>query len=96
MKLLCEVYSSPVNPQMYLFVSKKEGLARLPEVLLQRFGKPKLAMTMILHEGRKLARVEVAKVIEAIEQQGFYLQLPQHQDDYMTDINQQNDKLPRF
>ncbi len=96
MKLLCDVYTGSVNPQMYLFVSKQDGLTRVPELLMQRFGKPKLAMTMVLHKGRKLAKVEVEKVIKSIEEQGFYLQLPPQGEDYMQDIHQHNDKMPRF
>ena len=33
-------------------------------------------MTLLLSPDRKLARAEAAVVLDAIEQQGFYLQMP--------------------
>lgn len=76
MKILCSVYRSSRVEGMYLYVDKKEDLARVPEDLLQTFGKPELAMTLALYPERKLARADVNKVLESIEQQGFYLQMP--------------------
>jgi len=75
-QLLCTIYRSSKVDEMYLYVDRKEDLARVPEVLLERFGRPEPAMTLVLHEGRKLARADIAKVIEAVQRQGFYLQMP--------------------
>lgn len=76
MKVLCSIYRSSRVEEMYLYVDKKEDLARVPEALLETFGKPELAMTLALYPERKLARADVNKVLEAIAQQGFYLQVP--------------------
>lgn len=78
---------------MYLYVDKTEDLARVPEVLLQRFGRPQQAMTLVLHPERKLARVDVHKVLEGLEQQGYYLQLPPQPDAYMRELRERNSKL---
>lgn len=75
-KVLCSIYRSARTDGMYLYVDKKEDLARVPEALLQTFGKPELAMTLALYPERKLARADVNKVLELIAQQGFYLQMP--------------------
>ncbi len=75
-KVLCSVYRSSRNEGMYLYVDKKEELARVPEALLQTFGKPELAMSLALYPERKLARADVNKVLEALVQTGFYLQMP--------------------
>lgn len=75
-KVLCSIYRSARVEEMYLYVDKKEGLARVPEDLLKTFGKPELAMTLALHSERKLARADVIKVLESIAQNGFYLQMP--------------------
>ena len=48
----------------------------MPEILLDTFGEPELVMKLKLTETRKLARVDVASVIEDIEQKGYYLQVP--------------------
>jgi len=59
-----------------LYVNKTDGLSRVPEELLTRFGKPELAMNLLLDAHRKLARADAAKVLLAVKDQGFYLQLP--------------------
>lgn len=92
-KLICEIFQSSKQPGMYLYVEKKAGLTRVPEVLLERFGKAKSAMTLLLTPERKLANADIGKVLSAIETQGFYLQLPKGEDDYMRDIAQANSKL---
>jgi len=81
-QLLCTIYRSSKIDEMYLYVDRKEDLARVPEILLERFGKPEPAMALLLHEGRKLARADVAKVMEAVRGQGFYLQMPPEESDF--------------
>lgn len=76
MTILCTIYRSPKKEGMYLYVEKKEGLARVPESLLKVFGVPQLAMTLLLKPERKLARVDREAVVIGIAEQGFYLQMP--------------------
>jgi len=76
MQRICSIYRSAKTEGMYLYVDKAEGLARVPETLMQRFGKAELAMTLPLHPERKLARADVAIVLQAIADNGFFLQLP--------------------
>lgn len=91
---ICAIFKSPRREGMYLYVDKAEGLARVPQPLLERFGKPAAAMTLLLESSRKLARVDVAKVLQAIAEQGFYLQMPApDEDDYMREIQSRNSKL---
>lgn len=74
--MLCQVYRSPRREQMYLYVSKQDGLARVPEPLLRQFGEPEPIMLLNLDGTRKLARADADKVVEQIRQQGYYLQMP--------------------
>jgi uncharacterized protein len=76
MKIICEIYRSPKEEGMYLYVKKEEGLSKVPEELLKIFGKPQQAMVLLLTPGKKLAQASVEKVAESLETQGFYLQLP--------------------
>ena len=76
MKRLCEVFRSPRREGMYLYVDKQQGIAELPEGLLKTFGTPESVMTLLLTPERKLARADAAAVLDAIEQNGFYLQMP--------------------
>ncbi|HCM06507.1 MAG TPA: hypothetical protein DIC30_10900 [Oceanospirillales bacterium] len=75
-KLLCNIYKSRRKEETYLYVSLKDDLSRVPEVLLETFGRPELVTKLIITEDRKLARAEAEKVLAAIEEKGFYLQLP--------------------
>ncbi len=76
MKLLCEVFRSSRKQEMYLYVDRARGLEDVPEVLMQQFGEPESVMTLVLTPDRRLARVDVREVLEAIESQGFFLQMP--------------------
>lgn len=75
-KLLCNIYKSRRKEETYLYVSLKDDLSRVPDTLLETFGRPELVTKLMLSEERKLARAEAPKVLAAIEEQGFYLQLP--------------------
>lgn len=85
-KTLCDIYKSRKKDEAYLYVSRKDGLSRIPEALYEIFGKPELAMTMIITPDKKLARAEAAKVLESLEEKGYYLQMPPAKETYMLDL----------
>lgn len=85
-KVLCDVYKTKKKDEAYLYVSRKDALSRVPEALLEQFGKPELAMTMILTPEKKLARADIDKVLKALDEQGFYLQMPPAKETYMLDL----------
>ncbi len=93
MKRLCTVYKSQKKDEMYLYVDKNDGLELVPAALLEHFGEPQLALHFVLHEERTLARVDVIKVVQAIDEQGFYLQLPPQPEHYMLDLVAKNSKV---
>lgn len=76
MKRLVQIFRSTRKEEMYLYVDKANGLADVPESLLARFGEPAAVMSLMLDPDRKLARANAAEVLEQIEAQGFYLQMP--------------------
>nr|WP_010133645.1 YcgL domain-containing protein [Microbulbifer agarilyticus] len=94
-KLLCDIYRSPREQEMYLYVQKQEGLARVPDKLQELFGEPVHVTTLILTPERTLARAEAETVIKQLQEQGFYLQMPPVVDDEMRAIAAQNSKLSR-
>lgn len=73
---LVQVFRSSRREEMYLYVDRAEGLKRVPAELLERFGRAEPAMTLRLEPGRRLARADAAQVLEAIEERGYFLQLP--------------------
>ena len=94
-KRLVQVYRSPREEGLYLYVDKKEGLARVPDELLGRFGNPEHAMVLLLEPSRKLARADAGRVLEGIRSQGYYLQLPPLPDQEMFAVRVSNQKLGR-
>ncbi len=78
---------------MYLYVDKQEDLERIPAALLKRFGKPEQAMTLVLTPERELARVDIAKVLASLEEQGFFLQMPPQPDKAMQKLHEKNSKM---
>lgn len=92
-KIICDVYKSLKKQDVYIYVNKTDGLTRVPELLLEHFGKPHHTLTLVLTPERKLARTNGKKVLDAISEQGFYLQMPPVLDDEMKRINQHNSKL---
>lgn len=95
MKVITEIFRSPREEGLYLYVRKDEGLSRVPEALLQRFGKPVSAMVLVLTPDKQLARVAAEKVLQALEDQGYYLQLPPVAagDQEMWQVRSHNSKL---
>ncbi len=72
----CKVYRSEKKAETYLYLADSMEFKDLPEELRERFGVPFLVIPLMLTKKRKLARVEVEKVITNLEEHGFYLQLP--------------------
>lgn len=90
---IVEIYRSRKHAEMYLYVEKKEGLSRVPEALMERFGQAEASMTLLLTPEKKLARASAEKVLAQIETEGFYLQLPPAKDPEMMEIQLKNTKL---
>lgn len=74
--MLCQVYKSPRQQEMYLYVEMSSGLEQVPEALMARFGEPEKVMILQLDEQRQLARVDAGQVRRDISEQGYFLQMP--------------------
>lgn len=92
-RIICSIYRSTRKEDTYLYVNKSRGLDCVPESLLELFGPPCAAMTLQLTPEKKLARADIHKVLVALEEQGYYLQLAPAAEAYMQEINKHNDKL---
>ncbi|MNM84539.1 Protein YcgL [compost metagenome] len=86
MKRICSIYRSPRKREMYLYVDKRDALKRVPEGLLGAFGAPQHVFDMLLTPERKLAREDAVQVLENIEKQGYHLQMPPPEDDYIEHL----------
>ena len=76
MTVLCTIYKGTREPELYLYVDRVDGLKRVPDELLARFGTISEVMTIRLTPTRRLARAQAPQVLAAIAEKGYYLQLP--------------------
>lgn len=90
---ICTVYRSANKDECYLYVNKQRGLECLPEDLRSLFGRPVAVMTMLLKPEKPLARADVKSVIAAVEDKGYYLQMPPPMDPEMQKIHLLNSKM---
>jgi len=74
--MLASVYRSKAKDQMYLYITSKDDFSKVPESLLKIFGQPEFSLQLNLSKREKLARVELSEVKLALEEQGYYLQMP--------------------
>ena len=72
----CVIYRCAKQAEMYLYLRTDVEPKELPEVLRKRTGMLTQVMELALSPERKLARVRVETVIEKLQVQGFYLQMP--------------------
>jgi len=92
--MICSIYRSCRKEGMYLYVQKRDELKQVPQPLMDLFGRAELAMGMLLTPDKKLARVDAKAVIDAIKEQGYYLQMPPAECQEMTELAAKNSKLP--
>jgi uncharacterized protein YcgL (UPF0745 family) len=71
---------------MYLYVLKSDALERVPDELLTAFGKPRHAFDLVLSPERALAREDIHTVLANLEKQGYHLQMPPAQDEYIEHL----------
>jgi len=86
LKRICSIYRSPRKNEMYLYVLKSDALERVPENLLLAFGKPQHAFDLVLTPERTLAREDIHQVLENLEKQGYHLQMPPAEDEYIEHL----------
>lgn len=74
--MYCVVYRSKKRAQTYLYVKKADDFTAVPDALLHSFGKPERILLLPLDGSKKLAGACLDKVRQALDEQGYYLQLP--------------------
>ena len=71
------IYKSRKKDELYLYISTKDDFSSVPQTLYESMGKePSFVMEIDLSPERKLARENVEKVIENLENQGYHVQIP--------------------
>ena len=85
-KTFVSVFRSSKKQDTYIFVKRGQEWAELPESLQGVFGAPVHSMDLVLTPERKLARTTGQQVLDAIEDKGFYLQMPEEQSGFVVDF----------
>lgn len=87
MTMQCYVYKGERKEDHYLYLPETfdEDQTHLPEAVLGLLGDLHLVTEFDLHERKKLAQADPVQVIVDIETQGFYLQMPNQDQQELED-----------
>ena len=72
----CRIFRSDRKSETYLFLATDCLFEDLPETLRTAFGEPVFVMGLTLTADSKLARKNAGSVLESLQEQGYFLQLP--------------------
>ncbi|MDO4430937.1 MAG: YcgL domain-containing protein [Lonepinella koalarum] len=78
--MLCAIYKSHKKEGMYLYIAQRDNFTQVPETLMTSFGKPIFVMLFNLKGQKQLIHTSNNEVLEKIQQQGFYLQMPKQEE----------------
>jgi len=73
---LCTVYRSGNKAETYLYLAQGQAFEDLPAELREAFGQPAFVMHLNLGADRRLARADTRSVLNHLETNGYFLQLP--------------------
>ncbi|MCY7296823.1 YcgL domain-containing protein [Alteromonas sp. a30] len=82
--MLSSIYKSTRKHDTYLYIEKAGDFSRVPDALMDTFGKPVLVMTLNLSKQKKLAGADIETVLSDLKEKGFYLQLSKSEEDMLA------------
>jgi uncharacterized protein YcgL (UPF0745 family) len=74
--MLCTIYKSLLKANTYLYIEIRDDFSKVPPPLLETFGRPQFVTLLNLDKRAKLALADKQKVINQLQTNGFYLQIP--------------------
>ena len=86
--MICYVYRSDRKRDTYLYIQNEGDFSCLPDTILTIFGPPEYVLSFDLYSDKKLSQADAAEVLNKLETDGFYLQLPKSYFD-LAQIEQQ-------
>ena len=73
----CNIYASNKKPDLYIYIEASSDIEEvLPDAIAQYCGSYRFVMGLLITADKKLARASASDVLQAIDDQGFYLQMP--------------------
>ncbi len=70
------IYKGHKKQDSYLYIEQEDDFSRVPEILITALGKLEFVMAVDLSSQKKLAQADIKQVISALQEDGFYLQMP--------------------
>jgi len=70
------VYKGSRKGNTYLYIREKNNFEQVPQSLLALLGDLSFVLDVELNSYSKLAQADIQEVLNQLENQGFYLQLP--------------------
>lgn len=93
--MLCAVYKTKKKEGMYLYVQTRDNFEAVPEILMEQFGKPELAMMLALDKHEQIGTIAKDALVEALNEKGYYLQMPPKQEDLLAEFRVAKGLSPR-
>lgn len=72
----CSIYRGKRKEDHYVYLPEADNFDAIPDSIKRLMGEFVLAMELEITEQSKLAQSDPKEVLEKIQQQGFYLQMP--------------------
>ncbi len=75
------IYKSSRKDELYLYITIKDDFSAVPQTLYDSMGnEPIFVMEITLSADKPLARENVKKVMENLQEQGYHVQMPPRSD----------------
>jgi len=72
----CAIYKGTKKEHTYIYICEKDKFDDIPDILMNSLGELEFIMELDLFPEKKLAQANAEEVIDKLNTQGFYLQLP--------------------
>jgi hypothetical protein len=84
--LLVSAYKSSKKDELYLMIPQSAELNDLPAELRVMFGEAKHVLDFEMTPTRKMGREDPQKVWDALQQKGYFIQLPPQEVEKFSDV----------
>jgi uncharacterized protein YcgL (UPF0745 family) len=72
----CVIYKGNRKADTFLYIERLDDFERVPDSLLALLGELQQVMQLTLSLSKPLANADVEEVMQLLESQGYYLQMP--------------------
>lgn len=84
-QIQCFVYKGDKKADHYLYLTKELEQAEIPDALKTMLGELELVLEFELEASRKLPQADTEQVMQSLQDQGYYLQMPREDMDALED-----------